>query len=82
MQKAPDHLSGQISKRNRLRRAVEAVVDLLDPDFEPRSYTDTLNFLLALELAIDYIHERPEFRDLDGAELQQVHERTLEAINW
>jgi hypothetical protein len=82
MRPAPDDLSSQASKANRLLRAIDAVFDLLDPDVEPRSYSDALNLMGAIDLAIEFIRARPEFMDLDMVELHKLHSRALERLNW
>ncbi len=83
MESAPDDLSKPSKKSGSLQRAIDAVVDLLDPDFEARSVGDAINFLGAIELAIKFVCARPEFLDLDNVGIQeQLHSRTLDQINW
>jgi hypothetical protein len=64
-----------------LENAVHAVVDLLDPDLEPRTVIDAINLLNAIEKAIEFIRARREFLNLNSGELSSVHEHVLHRIH-
>jgi hypothetical protein len=80
VQTTPEKMSELSAKRIRLERAVDAIIDLLDPDIEARSFGDAVNISAAIELAIIFVCARPEFFDLDRLEIAELHSRTLEQI--
>lgn len=82
MQSAHDNRPKPTDRRNKLENAVDAVIDLLDPDVEPRTVIDAINLMDAINLAIKFVRARPEFLDLNDWELEEIHSQALNRINW